>query len=126
MRHAITALPGWNAHAADPFGQCTAPELRSMTVVRHLIRLQARIEGIAETASVPGRAGLHLDETLAALDLVGPRRVTLLLELIKAFSNDLNERAAADHIRTRAVRAWYGPSLSFSKDLLEGPRTDRG
>ncbi len=39
-----------------------------MTIVRHLIHLQARIEGIAETASVRGQAGVSLDETLAALD----------------------------------------------------------
>jgi hypothetical protein len=57
---------------------------------------------------------------------VGRCRVTMLLEFIKAFSNDPNEWAAANHIRMRAARAWYGPSLSFSKDLLEGPRTDCG
>jgi hypothetical protein len=76
-----------------------------MTIVRHLIRLQARIEGIAENASVRGQTGVSLDDTLAALDLTG-RRVAMLLELVKAFSNDADERAAADHIRMRAARAW--------------------
>lgn len=96
-----------------------------MTIVRHLIHLQARIEGIAETASVRGQAGVSLDETLAALDLTGRRRVAMLLELVKAFSNDQDERVAADHIRMRAACAWYGPPVSFSKDPVEDRRTDR-
>jgi outer membrane protein TolC len=95
-----------------------------MTIVRHLIRLQVRIEGIAETASVRGQAGVSLDETLAALDPMGRRRVAMLLELVKAFSNDHDQRAAADHIQMRAARAWYGPSVSFSKDPVKDRRTD--
>ncbi|WP_156312747.1 hypothetical protein [Microvirga massiliensis] len=101
------------------------PSCVSVTVARHILRLQLRIEGIAETASVRGKAGVNLDDRLAALDLTGRRRVTMLLELIKAFSNDPDEQAAADHIRMRAARAWYGPSVSFSRGLVEGSRTDR-
>ncbi len=85
--------------------QAIAPELRfPVTVARHILRLQARIEGIAETASVRGTTGVNLDDTLAALDPRGRRRVTMVLELVKAFSNDPDERTAADHIRMRAAR----------------------
>ncbi|WP_046868587.1 hypothetical protein [Microvirga massiliensis] len=96
-----------------------------MTIVHHLIGLQARIEGIAATTSVRCQAGVHLDEMLAALNLTGRRRVAMLLELVKAFSNDHDEQAAADHIRMRAARAWYGSSVSFSRDIVEGSLTDR-
>jgi hypothetical protein len=84
-----------------------------MSIPEHLVRLQSRIESIAETASDPGKAGLNLDDTLAALNLVGRRRVTMLFEMIKAFSDDADEKAAAEHIRLRAARAWYGVSVSF-------------
>jgi outer membrane protein TolC len=49
----------------------------------------------------------------------------MLLEVIKAFSNDPDERTAADYIRMRAARAWYGPSISFSGNLGDGRRTNR-
>jgi hypothetical protein len=87
-----------------------------MSIAEHLVRLQVRIETIAENASVPGRAGLNLDDTLAALNLNGRRRVMMLCEVIKAFSEDPDEKAAAEHIRLRAARAWYGASVSFSGD----------
>jgi hypothetical protein len=88
-----------------------------MSIAEHLVRLQVRIETIAENASEPGKTGLNLDDTLAALNLVGRRRVTMLLEMIKAFSDDPAEKAAAEHIRLRAARAWYGPSVSFTADV---------
>ncbi len=79
-----------------------------MSIAEHLVRLQVRIETIAENASEPGKTGLNL---------VGRRRVTMLLEMIKAFSDDPTEKAAAEHIRLRAARAWYGPSVSFTADI---------
>jgi hypothetical protein len=87
-----------------------------MTIAHHLVRLQVRIETIAANASRPGPAGLNLDDTLAALDLVGRRRVLLLLDMVQAFSEDEDERTAAEHIHRRAARAWYGSSVSFSHD----------
>ncbi len=87
-----------------------------MVLTRHLMRLQSRIETIATNHSVPGKTGLSLDETLAALDRVGRRQVTMLLEMVQAFSDDVDEKAAAEHVRMRAARAWYGPSVSFSTD----------
>lgn len=92
--------------------------MQFMSVTQHLVRLQLRIETIAENASVPGKAGLGLDDTLAHLDHNGRRRVTMLLEMIRAFSEDESEKAAADHVRMRAARAWYGVSIS-SGDLTE-------
>jgi len=88
-----------------------------MSVVAHLARLQARIETVAENNSRPGKAGLGLDDTLAALDLVGRRRVTMMLEMIKAFSEAPEERAAAEHIWIRAARAWYGSTVSITSDV---------
>lgn len=87
-----------------------------MSIAEHLVRLQVRIETIAENASEAGRAGLNLDDTLTALDPAGRRRVTMLLEMIRAFSEDGDEKAAADHIRMRAARAWYGGSVSFTTE----------
>jgi hypothetical protein len=87
-----------------------------MSIARHLIRLQVRIEAIAESHSVPGKAGLGLDDTLAVLNLTGRRHVKMLFEMIRAFSNDPDEKAAADHIQMRAARAWYGSSVSFAGD----------
>ena len=87
-----------------------------MSVPHQIIRLQVRIETVAENHSVPGRPGLSLQDTLAGLDLIGRRRVTMMLEMIKAFSEDPEEMAAADHIQMRAARAWYGSSVSFSSD----------
>ena len=74
-----------------------------MSVTHHIIRLQARIETIAESHSVPGKAGLGLDDTLAALDLIGRRRVKMLLEMVQAFSDDQEEKEAAEHIHMRAL-----------------------
>lgn len=85
-----------------------------MSISHHLLRFQTRIETIAENHSVPGRTGLSLDDTFAALDLVGRRHVQMLLEMVKAFSDDDNEKAAAEHLRLRADRVWHGSSLSRS------------
>src|SRR5215213_4345891 len=84
-----------------------------ITVAQHIRFIQVRIETIAEKESLSDGTGLSLDETLAALTEAGRRRVTMLLDRIRAFSEDPNERTAADHIRRRAARAWYGPSVSF-------------
>jgi hypothetical protein len=92
-----------------------------MSVPHHVIRLQVRIETIAENHSVSGSSGLSLHDTLAGLDLVGRRRVTMMLEMIKAFSEDPDEQAAADHIQMRAAQAWYRASVSFAADE-SGPR----
>jgi hypothetical protein len=86
-----------------------------MSVPHQVIRLQVRIETVAENHSVPGSSGLSLHDTLAGLDLVGRRRVTMMLEMIKAFSDDPDESAAADHIQMRAARS-YGSSVSFADD----------
>jgi hypothetical protein len=88
----------------------------SMSVVAHLARLQARIETVAENNSRPGPAGLGLEDTLAGLDLIGRRRVKMMLEMIEAFSDEADEKAAAQHIRVRAVRAWYGSTVSVTSD----------
>jgi hypothetical protein len=79
-----------------------------MSIERHIIRLQVRIETVAENESVPGPAGLTLEDTLAALTTKGRRRVVMLLERIQIFSEDPEERAAADYIRKIADRAWSG------------------
>jgi hypothetical protein len=84
-----------------------------MSVARYLVRLQVRIETIAENDSVPGETGLSLQETLAALTERGRRRVTMLLEHVRAFSADPDERAAADRIGQVAEKAW---ALSPSGD----------
>ena len=78
----------------------------SMTIARHLARLQVRIETIAEHNSVPGPAGLSLEDTLSALTPTGRDRVAMLLEKVRAFSNDPDERTAADLIRELAERTW--------------------
>jgi len=88
-----------------------------VSVAHQIIRLQVRIETVAEIHSTPGRRGLNLQDTLAGLDLIGRRRVTMMLEMIKAFSENADERAAADHIHMRAARAWYGGTVSFASDL---------
>jgi hypothetical protein len=38
----------------------------------------------------------------------------MILEGIRAFSNDPDETAAAEHIQRRAARAWYGATISFA------------
>ena len=91
------------------------------TVAQHIRFIQGRIETIAEKESRPGETGVSLDKTLAALTEAGRRRVMMLLDRIRAFSDDPNERAAADHLRKRAARAWYGPSVSFSGDTFRTP-----
>ena len=77
-----------------------------MNITRHLVRLQVRIETIAENDSVPGETGLSLKDTLAALTARGRRRVTMLLEHARAFSTDPDEQAAAGHIRQLAEHIW--------------------
>ena len=91
-----------------------------MSIPREIIRLQVRIETIAEQHSRPGKSGLSLDETLAGLDQTGRRHVRMILEYIRAFSNDPDEKAAAEHIQRRAAQAWYGPTISFA-----GEHSDR-
>jgi hypothetical protein len=87
-----------------------------MTVYRHIGLIHARIERIAARAPMPTMADDSLDRTLAELTDAGRRRVTILLDRINAFSEDPNERAAVEHIRRRAARAWYGASVSFNGD----------
>lgn len=77
-----------------------------MNVARHLVRLQVRIETVAENCSIPGETGLSLEETLAALTERGRHRVTMLLDHVRAFSTNPEEITAADHIRHLAERAW--------------------
>jgi hypothetical protein len=79
-----------------------------MSVERHIVRLQVRIETIAENESLPGPTGLSLEETLAALTSKGRRRVLMLLERVQAFSEEADERAAAEHIKRLAEYAWSG------------------
>ena len=95
-----------------------------MSVAHHLLRLQVRIENIAENNSVPGKAGLGLDDTLAALTPAGRRQVQMLLELVKAFSEEPDERAACvtdevlERIVLRTLR-WFGRRPDdFIKDTL--------
>jgi hypothetical protein len=83
------------------------------TVPEHIRSIQIRIETIAETESHPGETGVTLEETLAALTEPGRRRVKMLLDHIHAASLDLHGRKAADLIRRRAARAWYGEGVSF-------------
>jgi hypothetical protein len=66
----------------------------SMSIVDHLARLQARIETVAGNNSRRGKARLGLDNTLAALDRMGQRRVTMMLEMIRAFSDDLEDEGS--------------------------------
>lgn len=77
-----------------------------MSIERQIVRLQVRIETIAENESVPGAAGLGLEDTLAALTVEGRHRVLMLLERIRVTSEDPEERAAAEYIRTMAESAW--------------------
>ena len=83
------------------------------TVPEHIRSIQIRIETIAETESRPGETGVTLEKTLAALTEPGRRRVKMLLDHINATSHDAQERKAADLIRRRAARAWYGECVSF-------------
>jgi hypothetical protein len=64
----------------------------------HLVRLQVRIETIAEN-------GLSLEDTLAALTPKGRCHVTRLLERTRACSEP-DEQAAAAQIRQLAERIW--------------------
>ena len=77
-----------------------------MSMAGHLVRLQARIETIAENHSVPGATGLSLEDTLAALTPEGRSHVVRLLERAHAVSDDPAEQAAAAHIRQLAERTW--------------------
>jgi hypothetical protein len=77
-----------------------------MSMAGHLVRLQARIETIAENHSVPGATGLSLEDTLAALTPEGRSHVVRLLERAHAVSDDPGEQAAATHIRQLAERTW--------------------
>jgi hypothetical protein len=86
-----------------------------MSIAQHLVRFQCRIETIAENHSVPGETGLDLEDTLRALDQIGRRRVIMVLELAKAFSEVPEERAAAEHIMMRATRAW-GATVSVTQE----------
>ena len=90
-----------------------------MSITRHLVRLQVRIETIAENHSVPGETGLSLEDTLAALTARGRRRVTMLLEHARTFSTDPDEQAAAGHIRQLAELVW-ARSPSDSGDASVG------
>jgi ribosomal protein S15P/S13E len=83
------------------------------TVPEHIRSIQIRIETIAETESHPGETGVTLEESLAALTEPGRRRVKMLLDHLHAASHDLHERKAADLIRRRAARVWYGEGVSF-------------
>ena len=88
------------------------------TVAQHVRSIQVRIESIAEKESVPRETGVSLDETLVALTEAGRRRVTMLLDRIRAFSEDPHERTAAEHIRRRAATVWYGPSVYWAGNRL--------
>ena len=79
-----------------------------MSFERHLVRLQVHIETVAENESLPGPAGLELEDTLSSLTDRGRQRVMMLLERVAIFSEDPDERAAAEHIRSLAERAWTG------------------
>ena len=90
------------------------------TVPEHIRSIQIRIETIAKADSHPGETGVTLEETLAALTEPGRRRVKMLLDHIHADSHDPHERKAADLIRRRAARAWYGQGVSFFGGLGSG------
>jgi hypothetical protein len=97
-----------------------------MSIVLQIVRLQVRVETIAENHSVPGPRGLSLDDTLAGLDLVGRRRVTMLLEMVRAFSEDPDEKSAAEHIQIQAACAWHGrPSAAAADHPHPRPPPDR-
>jgi hypothetical protein len=76
-----------------------------MSMARHVVRLQARIETIAENHSMPGATSLSLEDTLAALTPEGRSHVMRLLERTRA-SDEPDEQAAAAHIRQLAERTW--------------------
>jgi hypothetical protein len=76
-----------------------------MSIARHLVCLQVRIETIAENHSAPGPT-VSLEDTLSALTLKGRSYVAKLLERTRAFSDDPDEQAAAHHIRQLAERTW--------------------
>jgi hypothetical protein len=78
-------------------------EPRLMTVSRHLACILTQVEQIAANASVPGATRVPINDTLATLREMGRRRVTMLLDRINAFSEDLDERAAVEQIRGRAT-----------------------
>ena len=93
-------------------------------VIEHVRSIQVRVESIAEKGSRPGETGVSLDETLASPTEAGCRRGTMLLDRIRAFSEDPNERTAAEMIRRRAARAWYGASVSFAVNTFCTPAAD--
>jgi hypothetical protein len=94
-----------------------------MSIPREIIRLQVRIETIAEQHSRPGKSRLGLDETLAGPDQTGRRHVRMILEAIRAFSDNPDEKAAAEHIQRQAARAWYGPTIRFAGEHSDPTRT---
>jgi hypothetical protein len=77
-----------------------------MSVAHHVVRLQVRIETIAENHSVPGQTGVSLTDTLSALTPRGRSLVRMLLERVRAFSDRPDELAAAAHILAIAEQTW--------------------
>ena len=50
-----------------------------------------------------------------ALTELGRRRVMMLVDHIRAVSSDSHEREAADLVRRRAARVWYGEAVTRLK-----------
>ena len=40
----------------------------------------------------------------------------MMLEMVRACSDDADEKAAAEHIQMRSAQACYGPSVSFTDE----------
>jgi hypothetical protein len=81
-----------------------------MTFERQLLLLQANIESVAENESVPGLAGLQLEDTLSSLTLNGRRKVQRLLERAISSTAENERRQAAKHIWLLAEAAWSAPA----------------
>jgi hypothetical protein len=74
--------------------------------ISFLTVLQTRIDEMADHAGMTGAARSSLDETLAALSKASRRRLFMILESLRAFSPDPEQRAAAEAVQERAARAW--------------------
>ena len=106
-RHGVShrSAPPVSAAARSHRQGCWGAGHVSNNLPCHLVRLQVRIETIAENHSVEGRTGLSLEDTLAALTPKGRCHVTRLLERTRACSEP-DEQAAAAQIRQLAERIW--------------------
>jgi hypothetical protein len=93
-----------------------------MTIASYFLSIQAWIEHIAGRSPTPSRSGQSLEDTLAALSPADRSRVRMLLERIKAFSDNPDERAAAEHISIQATRIWHRRAVTSTTEAASSER----